>query len=360
MYGRVLDHNPIFEGARMLKPLRLLVIAAALNMTLGVAVAAAQTVMVRNTPPGTSIEVLVNGAPAGTGTSNAEREATVPLTVGSAIGPNGIDANIYVDVCDKLRRIQIVERTKIVPAAASGCDRREISGLFWVRPVNTIVFDLGGASPSLLLVRGTYVYHPPREEDAPRVWRPLPTGLLVFGGAGDVKLDNAFSQACGNATPCSGRNPGWGGYTFGADYWINRFVGVEASYVKPLQMKASGGDTFKFTTTQDTDVFTIGGIGGVPAGPVRIFGMGGLDYHQATSKTLETIDLVAQNFTLKTRGWGYMFGGGAEAWIWKKVAIYGDLGVMRLTGNAENGGEAKMDDHIRFLFIGAKFRVTPK
>jgi hypothetical protein len=340
--------------------LRLLVMAAALNATLGVTVVAAQTVMVRNTAPGTNVEVLLNGAPVGNGTSNAEGEATVPLTVGSAIGPNGIDANIYVDICDKLRRIQIVERTKIVPAPESGCDRREISGVFWVRAVNTIVFDLGGASPSLLLVRGTYTYRPPREEDAPRVWRPLPTGLLVFGGAGNVKLDNAFSQACGNASPCSGKDPGWGGYTFGADYWISRFVGIEGSYVKPMQMKASGGDTFKFTTTQDTDVFTIQGIGGVPAGPVRIFGIGGLDYHQATSKTIETIDLVTQTFTLKTRGWGYMFGGGVEAWIWKKVAIYSDVGVMRLKGDAENGGEVKMNDHIRFLFIGGKFRLTPK
>jgi len=339
---------------------RLLVTAAALNMTLGAAVAAAQTVMVRNTPAGTNVEVLLNGAAAGTGTSNAEGEATIPLKTGTAIGTTGIDANIFVDVCDKLRRIQIVERTKIVPAAEGGCDRREISGVFWVRPINTLAFDLGGASPSLLLVRGTYVYHPPREEDTPRVWRPLPTGLLVFGGAGNVKLDNAFSQACGSVTPCDGTDPGWGGYSFGADYWINHFVGIEAAYVKPRQMKASGGDTFKFSTTQDTDVFTIEGMGGIPAGPVRFFGIGGLNYHLATSKTAETIDLVAQTFTLKTRGWGYMFGGGVEAWIWKKVAIYGDLGVIRLKGDAENGGEVKMDDHIRFIIIGGKFRLTPK
>jgi Outer membrane protein beta-barrel domain len=344
----------------MPRSLRLLLAAAALNATLGAAIVSAQTVMVRNGPASSAVEVALNGAKVGGGTTNEAGEATIPLSVGGAVPATGIDANVYVDYCDKLRRVQIVERTKLVPAAEPGCDRHEVSGLFWVRPVNTIVFDLAGPSPSLLLVRGTYVYRAPKEDDAPRIWRPLPTGLLVFGGVGLAKLDTAFETTCGNATPCSGNNEGLGGYTFGATYWIKRWAGIEGSYVKPRQITAQGGDTFTFNSKQDTDVFSIMGKGGIPAGPVRFFGEGGMSWHESTLTTNERIDLTSQTFTLKTQGWAYVWGGGVEAWIWKKIALYGDLGVIRVKGDAINGGEAKIDDHIRFLFIGAKFRLTPK
>jgi hypothetical protein len=316
--------------------------------------------MIRNGPASSPVEVALNGSKVGTGTTGETGDVTVPLSVGGAIPATGLDANIYVDYCDKLRRVQIVERTKIVPAAEPGCDRHEISGLFWVRPVNTIVFDLGGASPSLLLVRGSYVYRAPKEEDAPHIWRPLPTGLLVYGGLGLAKLSDAFSNTCGNASPCSGNDEGLGGYTFGADFWVKRWIAIEGSYIKPRQMTAQGGDTFNFNTKQDTDVFTIVGKGGIPAGPVRIFGEYGVNWHESTTTTKERIDLASQTFTLKTRGWGYVLGGGVEAWIWKKIAIYGDLGVMRVKGDSVTGGEAKLDDHVNFLFIGAKFRLSPK
>jgi hypothetical protein len=344
----------------MHRRLRPLALAAALNLTAGTAIAAAQTVMIRNGPPNTGAEVMLNGASVGTGTTNEAGEATIPLNTGTTVGEKGIDANVYVDVCDKMRRIQIVDRTKIVPAPADNCDRREISGIFWVRTVNTIVFDLGGLTPSLLLVRGSYVYKPPRDEDTPHIWRPLPTGLLVYGGAGYAKLDNAFSQACGNVNPCGGTDTGLGGYTFGATFWVRRWLGAEAAYIKPRQMKATGGDTFSFTSTQDTDIFTIAAKGGIPAGPVRFFGQGGAAYHQGTTKTLETIDVAAQAFQYKTHGWSYMWGGGAEVWIWKKIALYADLGVIQVRGSANTGGEARMDDTIRYLFTGAKFSLTAK
>src|SRR5215471_7508880 len=271
----------------MPKPLRLLLAAAALMTTLGGGVAAAQTVMIRNGPPSTSVEVLLNGVSVGTGTTNEAGEVTIPVSAGTTITQKGIDANIYVDICDKVRRIQIVDRTKVVPPPGDTCDRREISGLFWVRTINTIAFDLGGAAPSLLLVRGSYVYKAPRDEDAPHIWRPLPTGLLVYGAAGNAKLDTAFSQACGNASKCGGTDTGLGGYTFGATFWLRRWIGVEGAYVKPRQMKATGGDTYSFTSTQDTDIFTVAAKGAVPAGPIRIFGEGGAAYHQGTTKTVE-------------------------------------------------------------------------
>jgi hypothetical protein len=344
----------------MHRRLRPLVIAAALNVTAGTTIAAAQTVMIRNGPPSTNVEVLLNGAAVGTGVTNGDGEVTVPLTTGTVVGEKGIDTNIFVDVCDKLRRIQIVDRTKIVPAAGDTCDRREISGIFWVRKVNTIVFDLGGPAPSLLLVRGSYVYVAPKDEDAPHNWRPLPTGLIVYGGAGYAKLSSIYSQACGNASPCSGTDTGLGGYTLGVDVWIKRWIGAEASYVKPRSMKATGGDTFSFTTTQTTDVFTVAGKGGVSAGPVRFFGKGGFNYHQGTWSNVETIDVSHQAAQYKTHGWSYVWGGGAEVWIWKKIAIYGDLGVIHVKGNANTGGEAQLDDTVRYIFTGVKFSLTQR
>ena len=54
----------------MLKCWRLLVCAAALNVTAGAVSAIAQTVMVRNVPAGTKIEVLLNGASVGSGAAD--------------------------------------------------------------------------------------------------------------------------------------------------------------------------------------------------------------------------------------------------------------------------------------------------
>src|SRR5687767_1216290 len=55
------------EGARMTSPLRLLGMAAALNVSLGLGTAAAQQVMVRHVAAGTPVEVVLNGATVGNG-----------------------------------------------------------------------------------------------------------------------------------------------------------------------------------------------------------------------------------------------------------------------------------------------------
>jgi hypothetical protein len=47
-------------------------------------------------------------------------------------------------------------------------------------------------------------------------------------------------------------------------------------------------------------------------------------------------------------------------WIWKKIAIYGDLGVIHVKGNANTGGEAQLDDTVRYIFTGVKFSLTQK
>jgi len=337
---------------------RLVVTTAAVVMSL-TGLASAQTVYLRNAPAGTEVEVIVNAASAGKATVDEAGEAKVAFTLPD--GKTEMDSNVFVDACDKLRKVVVVDRNRQAPPPAEGCDRREISGIYWVRPVNTIVVDVGGPTPSLLLVRGSYT--PPKpvaegeEENKPS--RPLPKGLLMFAGSAWTNYADTADFSCGTATPCTPKPSGFT-YNFGATLWLSRFVGFEGSYMRPHKVTASGGDTFKFDTALDSDVWTLTGKLGAQAGPVRIYGEGGMNYHEATNTTHETIETANQTFQYKTKGWSWVFGGGMEGWIGAKqrVAIYGNAGVMHIKGKAESGGEAQIDDRLKYVAIGVKLRVT--
>jgi hypothetical protein len=336
---------------------RLLAIAAALNVTAGAASAAAQTVLVRNAPPGVNVELLLNDAVVGTGTTSPTGEVSLDLKMPE---PGEMDANVYVDVCEKMRRVLVVDRNKRPSPQPAGCDRREISGVFLVRRLNTLVVDVGGLQPAMLLVKGTYKPPKPKpegEEGASTPMRPSPTGLMLFGGGGLGKFRDAFGIACGNAAGCAGHDGG-PGYSFGTTVWITRWLGAEGGYVKPRRVTAKGGDTFSFNTGFDVDVFTVAGKLAIPAGPVRVYGLGGAAYHQSTLNTSETIDAATQSFIQKTHGWGLLFGGGTEVWVTPKVALYGELSMTRVKGKAEDKGEGLVDDRLRFLGIGVRVRLS--
>src|SRR5215208_690583 len=108
---------------------RLLAMAAALNVTARPAIAAAQTVLVRKAPPATTVELLLNDAVVGTGTTSPEGEVSLDLKMTQP----ELDANIYVDVCEKSRRVMVVDHNRRPPALPAGCDRRDIGGIFWLR-----------------------------------------------------------------------------------------------------------------------------------------------------------------------------------------------------------------------------------
>lgn len=322
------------------------------------AIGSAQTVYLRNAPAGSNVEVLVNAASSGKGVVDPDGEAKIAFTLPE--GKAEMDANVFVDSCATLRKVLIVDHTRQPPPPAEGCDRREIPGIYWVRPVNTIVVDVGGPTPTLLLVRGSYT--PPKpgtEGDEERPGRPLPTGLVMFAGTAFSNFRDAGLLACGNATPCTPKTSGLT-YSFGATVWLTRFVGVEGMYMRPHQVSASGGDTFKFDTTLDSDVWTVAGKLGAQAGVVRIYGKGGMNYHEATNKTHETLETASQNFEFKTTGWSWVFGGGMEAWIGarQRMAIYADAGIMRIKGKAESGGEAKIDDRMKYVAAGVVLRIS--
>ncbi len=339
---------------------RLLALAAALHLTCGVAAAAAQRVMVRNAPVGTPVEVVLNSEVAGTGTIGESGDVTIGFTLPEVNGKAEMDANVFVDVCDKLRRVVIVDRNRPAPAVAQGCDRREISGLFWVRRVNTIVIDLASSTPTLLLINGNYT--PPKpaspEEEAgeERPHAPLPKGLVMFAGGGMTKLRDFGAVQCGTASPCS-PDSSVASYGFGATFWLTRNFGIEGSYLNPTKFKVSGGDTFTFNTNLSADIWSILGKAGVQAGAVRIYGHGGVNYHDATLTTTETIDVATQKIEVQTKGWNWTWGGGLEGWIKNKVALYGEFDLAKIKGKDQAGGEAVIDDRATAFIFGVRVHV---
>jgi hypothetical protein len=140
----------------MKSPWRLLGLAAALNLTFGLATASAQRVMLRHAPAGTPVEIVLNTETVATGTVGEDGEVTIPFELPVKDGKAEIDANVFVDVCEKVRKVVIVDRNRAALPVAEGCDRREVSGLFWVRPVNTLVVDVAAATPTMLLINGKY------------------------------------------------------------------------------------------------------------------------------------------------------------------------------------------------------------
>lgn len=345
----------------MTSPLRLLGMAAALNVSFGLGTAAAQRVMVRHAPAGMPVEVVLNSETAGTGTADESGDVTIPFTLPEKDGRAELDANVFVDTCEKVRRVVIVEAARPAPPAGEGCDRREISGLYWVRRVSTIVIDVAPANPTLLLISGSYTPPQPRtpEEEAsgesiPHA--PLPRGFVMFAGGGITSFRDALNLACGTAQTCSGDGSPYA-YTFGATYWITRNFGIEGSFLHPQKLKASGGDGYAFDTTLNADIWNILGKAGVQAGPVRLYGQGGLSYHQATHTTNQTSGEVTQRFEVQTKGWTYVYGGGGEIWVKPKVAIFGELDFAKVTGDATDESEFTIDDRARSLLVGIRVHI---
>jgi hypothetical protein len=334
----------------MVNPGRPLVAAAALSVTLGVGTAAAQKVMVRNARGGETIEVALNATNVASGTADAQGVATLPLDLGAHGTKTEIDANVFVDTCDTRRRVIVVERGQPIAPQDAGCDRREISGLFLVRRVNTLVVDVGAPNPTLMLIKGDYSTGPAH------TWAGAPTGLVVFGGAGLATFGDFAFSACGSVTPCDSHDSGLA-YTVGGTYWITKFLGAEASYIKPRKATfSSSTDTLAFNTSLDANVFTVAGKIGVPAGPVRFYGSVGTNYHTATSLTSETLAGATQTFQFKTHGWSWMWAGGGEVWLGSSFALYGELGFARLRASSFEG-TGVIDDHLRFMLFGGRVRI---
>lgn len=339
---------------------RPIVLASGLVAVLA-APAAGQNVIVREGPPGTKLEVVLNAKPVGTATFDAQGEATVPVNLAANAGKPEADVTVEVDVCTDARRVIVVARGEPGFLPQPGCDRQPISGLYFIRRQSTLIVRLGSTGPSLMLLQ---------REPGSRAWNPAPSGLMVFGGGGMAKFSDAAAVACGTQASCSGGGYG-GAYTGGVEFWPLRFVGVEATFLRPLQVTTSGsGTNHRFTSDLDAHAFTVSGKAGLPLGPVRIYGRFGTAYHGATITTSQTyddrtvtVDGVEQTIpggtqtsAVETKGWGLTYGGGLELWVSPWLAIYGDAGRTAFKGDFQDA-EGLIDDTLTSFLFGARVRI---
>ena len=102
----------------MMEPRRLLTLAAALNLIVCVGAATAQTVIVRNAPPDTPVEVVLNDEAVGSGKTNEKGDALVTFGLSERLMKTETDAQVFVDVCP--RRPAGPHRRALRSSAAAG------------------------------------------------------------------------------------------------------------------------------------------------------------------------------------------------------------------------------------------------
>ena len=328
--------------------LRRLALAGMLSATAGVATAGAQTVVVRGLAPGAGAELLQEGAAPVAAVANAAGDA---ILKGALTDPADVRVNLYVDTCAAMRRVVIAGRDAVPPALAAGCERTAMPGVFVIRSVSTIVVNVAGPLPTVLLRQGPYDLRPQRD------WAEvIPTGLVIFGGGGFSRVHNARDLACGTLLTCPGDDTG-PAFTGGATYWLTRHIGIEASYLKPAAATAEG-EVFNATFTSAAEPHVVGFFAkiGAPAGRVRLYGQAGANFHRAQLRTIQTSsDGIVDTFEMRVAGWGWAMAFGMEAWVAPKVAIYADIGRAALKGKGvETGGEGRIDDMVSHVVVGLR------
>lgn len=334
-------------------------------LALASSTASAQTVKVRSAPPGATIELVYNTTRVAT--TAADGRGAVDMTVPAATSAAGdLDAILFVDECGARRRVIIGPHGGTAAPQEPNCVRREIPGVFLVKPTSTLVVRMSPPAPSLQLRQGPFDPDLP-----PREWAKAPTGLVLSGGGGFSFLGDTGLLACGTVSDCKDDTSALG-YSAGLTYWFTPNVAAEAGFLKPGTMKATGsGPNYRFTSTLETEVITIGGRVGFPVGPARIYGKAGADYHWATVTTEQTVDPASitvddvtesipggtQTLAFETRGWDWVFGGGLEVWFTRHVAAWAEFGRAGLKGNAVDDSEALLEDRAFYIFLGASVRI---
>ncbi len=350
----------------MMKPLRLLSLAAAFALSAGAGTAAAQTLYVRKAPVGSTIELVVNSTKAGSAQTDANGDVRIPIDLSTHIKKDEIDARVYVDTCGQNRRVIITERDGAPPPPESECTRQEITGVFLIRRVSSVVVNVGGPVATLLLRQGSYSLR----ARGPR--RSAPTGLVAFAGATMVNYADALDFGCSGVPTCSGDDSGFS-YTVGAEYWFSKFVSAEGGYFKPPDLTIEGSGTgYRFNSFLEPHLFYGAGKIGVPAGPIRFYFKAGFNYHRAESGTTQHIDETSvtdengvttvtpartTTVTADTSGWGWLLGGGAEAWIGRRFAVYGEFGGAGIKGDSEIADQGRIDNRIRIFIFGGRILI---
>jgi hypothetical protein len=349
----------------MLKSLRPLSLAA-LTLFAGSATAAAQTLYVRKAPPGSTINLVVNSTKAGSAQTDENGDVKISIDLPTHAKKQEIDARVFVDTCAAAKTVTIIEREAAPLPPESECTRQEITGVFLIRRVSSVVVNVGGPVATLLLRQGSYSLR----ARGPR--RSAPTGLVAFGGATMVNYADAVDFGCSGVPTCSGDDSGFS-YTAGAEYWFSKYVSAEGGYFKPPDLTIQGsGQGYRFNSFLEPHLFYGAGKIGVPAGPIRFYFKAGFNYHRAESGTTQHIDETSvtgdngvttvtpakdTTVTADTSGWGWLLGGGAEAWIGKRFAVYGEFGGAGIKGDSAVADQGRIDNRIRIFIFGGRVLI---
>jgi hypothetical protein len=363
----------VFEEPGMRALWRPLVAAAALILFV-TAAAAAQTVIVTKAPPGSTVELVVNSAVTATATADPAGQATFSLTPEARGGKTDSDAYVFVEYCDNLRRVILIE-PGMEGYPGGQCPRREVSGGFVVRQITTLVVNVSEAAPSVLVRQGKApagwltdeVDEPIRAKPAKAPSR----GLFGFAGGGMASFGKAAAFACGSSE-CTGSSRPLA-FTAGATFWVTPFLGVEGAYLKPGEVRLNGGveTLYNFTSGLNTDMLTMVGKLGLPLAYVRFYGFGGATWSRAHWDTLETIEdqtvIVddvetkitggSQGLDLYTQGWDWIAGAGMEFPVSKRLMIFTEGGRAGIKGDDRQGGEGKIDDRVLYIVAGIRVRL---
>src|SRR5262245_22613928 len=219
---------------KTLKRLPSLVLTAALIAIATARAADAQTVMVRSAPPGSTIELTMNGGTPVSATADAEGDATLSVPARTSED----DVQVHVDVCGNLVKVLMVSRGVQPSAGTAGCTRTDFPSTFLMRPVTTFVVDITEQSAAVHVTQGPPPPEWVRRGPAVRTGVPWSTptpGLALSAGFGFSMFGNASAVQCGTASPCT-KNDAGGAVSLGADYWITRNIAAHIGYLKPADV----------------------------------------------------------------------------------------------------------------------------
>jgi Outer membrane protein beta-barrel domain len=347
--------------------MRLLSLAAALAFAAGSGTAAAQTLFVRGAPVGSTVDLTVNSAKAGSAQADSNGDVRIPIDLAAHLMKPEVDARVFVDTCGENRHVTIAERDVAPLPPTSDCVRQEITGVFLIRPVSSVVVHVGSPVATLLLRQSSYSLR----ARAPR--RQAPTGFVVFGGATMANYVDALDFGCANVPTCSGDDSGFS-YTVGAEYWFTRYISAEGSYFKPPDLTIEGsGESYRFNSFLEPHLFTGAGKVALPLGPFRLYVRAGFNYHRAESGTTQHIDETsttdgngvttvtpARTVTVEasTSGWGWLLGGGAEVWVRRRIALYAEYGGAGIKGDSDVVDQGRIDNRLATYTFGGRVLIT--
>src|SRR5712691_2941187 len=268
---------------------RRLIVAAAIVLT-AARIAAGQTVIVRNAPPGAQTELVFNTDRVATATADSTGTATLTADMMGGIQKGETGVHVSVDRCGQQRRVLLVESGLQAPAQV-GCARGTVRDLFSLQKVTTLVVDVTGDNPLVWIRQGPapldWIGQAVDEKQSS--WAAPPMGIILSGGVGGASFSSAVTQACGDASTCAGSSLR-ADATAGVTYWFTRNLALDIGFLRPGRLKANGsGATFTFDSALDARVITVDGKVGGQVGPLRLYALGGMNHLSATSTTLQTV-----------------------------------------------------------------------